>query len=92
MNQSELILKTAQITKLSRKDVESVLKAAGSAIRSTLIEDGKAVIPGIGNLSVNQRKARTGRNPKTGAPVAIPAKKVPHFSAAKALEDALATA
>ena len=90
MNQSELILKTAQITGVSKKDVEDVLKTAGIVITAALIEDSEAVLPGLGKLSVSARAARTGRNPATGEPMQIPAKKVPHFSAAKALKDAVA--
>jgi len=90
MNQSELILKTAQTTGVSKKDVEAVLKTAGDIVTASLAEGGEAVLPGIGKLSVSQRAARTGHNPKTKEPIQIPAKKVPHFSAAKALKDAVA--
>lgn len=91
MNQSELILKTAQVSGLSKKDVEHVLKTAGDVITAALQEQGEAVLPGLGKLSVTQKAARTGRNPKTGETIQIPAKKVPHFSAAKALKDAVAS-
>lgn len=90
MNQAELILKTAQATGVSKKDVEQVLKTASDLIASTLAEGGEATLPGLGKLSVNERAARPGRNPKTGEAIKIPAKKVPHFSAAKALKDAVA--
>lgn len=90
MNQSELILKTAQATGVSKKDVESVLKTASDVIKSNLQAGGDATLPGLGTLSVTQRAARTGRNPKTGEAITIAAKKVPDFSAAKALKDAVA--
>lgn len=90
MNQSELILKTAQTTGVSKKDVEAVLKTAGDVIKATLAEGGVAPLPGLGTLSVADRAARNGRNPKTGVAIEIPAKKVPHFSAAKDLKDAVA--
>lgn len=90
MNQSELIIKTAQISGVSRKDVEHVLKTAGDVVKSALVEEGDAVLPGLGSLSVKARAARTGHNPKTGEAIQIPAKKVPHFSAAKSLKDAVA--
>lgn len=90
MNQSELILKTAQISGLSKKDVELALKTAGDVVQAALVEEGEAVLPGIGRLSVKTREGRTGRNPKTGEAIQIAAKKVPHFSAAKALKDAVA--
>ena len=90
MNQSELILKTAQISGLSRKDIEHALKTAGDVVAAALVEEGEAVLPGLGKLSVTVRAAREGRNPATGATMHIPAKKVPHFSAAKVLKDAVA--
>jgi DNA-binding protein HU-beta len=88
MNQSELITKVASISGESRKAVEAVLKTAGDVIGSTLGEGGEVTLPGIGKLSVTHTTARTGRNPKTGEAIEIPAKKKPHFSAAKALKDA----
>jgi len=91
MNQSELIIKTAQISGVSKKDVEHVLKTAGDVITAALIEEGEAVLPLLGKLGVVQKAARTGRNPKTGEAIQIPAKKVPHFSASKALKDAVAS-
>lgn len=90
MNQSELILKTAQVSGISKKDVEHVLKTAGDVIGAALVEEGEAVLPGLGKLSVKTRAAREGRNPATGEAMQIAAKKVPHFSAAKALKDAVA--
>lgn len=87
MNQSELILKTAQVSGVAKKDVEAVLKTAGDVIADALVESGEAVLPGLGKLVIGQRAARTGRNPKTGEPVAIPAGKTVKFKAAKALKD-----
>lgn len=90
MNQSELIMKTAQISGLTKKDVEHALKTAGDVVGAALVEEGEAVLPGIGRLTVKTRAAREGRNPKTGESMQIAAKKVPHFSPAKALKDAVA--
>ena len=90
MNQSELILKTAQISGVSRKDVEHVLKTAGDVIGAALVEDGEAVLPGLGKMVATQKAARTGKNPKTGEPVEIPARKAVKFRVAKALKDAVA--
>ena len=90
MNKSELILKTAQISGVSRKDVEKVLEAAVTVITAQLAEGGEATLPGLGKLSVTVRAARNGRNPANGETMHLPAKKVPHFGAAKALKDAVA--
>lgn len=89
MNQSELIIKTAQVSGVSKKDVEAVLKVAGDVISDALVDSGEAVLPGLGKLVIGQRAARTGRNPKTGAPVEIPAGKTVKFKAAKTLKDNL---
>lgn len=89
MNQSELIAKVASISGGSRKAVEDVLKATADVIGSTLKEGGEVTLPGLGKLSAVTTKARTGRNPKTGEAIQIPAKQKPHFSAAKALKDAV---
>ncbi|MFO1404684.1 MAG: HU family DNA-binding protein [Azonexus sp.] len=90
MNQSELIAKTAAISGLAKKDVEHVLKTAADVIAAELAEGGEVTLPGLGKLGVSQRQARAGRNPKTGEPLAIPARRVPHFAAAKVLKDAVA--
>lgn len=90
MNQSELILKTAQISGLAKKDVEHVLKTAGDVIGAALIEESEAALPGLGKLVAAQKAARPGRNPKTGEAMTIPARKSVKFKAAKLLTDALA--
>ena len=90
MNQSELIAKVASISGESHKAVEAVLKTTGDVIGSTLSEGGDVALPGIGKLSVAHSMTRLGRNPKTGEAIEIPAKSKPHFSAAKALKDAVA--
>ncbi len=89
MNQSELIAKTATIAGMKRNDVEHALKIAADVVAATLAEGEAVVLPGLGKLHVKARAAREGRNPKTGEPVAIPARKAPAFSAAKALKDAI---
>lgn len=91
MNQSELVMKTAQLTGLPKKDVEHALKVAGDVIQAELAGGGEATLPGIGKLAVVTTKARTGRNPATGESIEIAAKRKPHFSAAKALKDAVAS-
>lgn len=89
MNQAELIGHVADEIGMAKKDVEHVLKELGVAVQAALKTGNEITLPGIGKLSVKQRAARTGRNPGTGKEIKIPAKKVPHFSAAKALKDAV---
>lgn len=89
MNQSELIIKTAQISGIPKKDVEHVLKTAGDVISAELAEGGEANVPVLGKFVTEQKAQRQGRNPKTGAPLTIPAHKVVKFRPAKTLKDAL---
>jgi DNA-binding protein HU-beta len=90
MNQAELISKVASISGETRKAVEAVLKTTADVIAAELEEGGEVALPGLGKLQVKNRAARPGKNPKTGEAITIPAKRVPHFSAAKALKDSVA--
>ncbi len=90
MNQSELIIKTAQISGVGKKDVEAVLKIAGDVIGAALVEEGEAVLPGLGKLVTQQKDARDARNPKTGETIHVPAHKAVKFKVSKGLKDAVA--
>jgi len=90
MNQKELIAQIATINGESKITVETLLKTAADVIAAELAEGGEVTLPGLGKLSVKAKPARTGRNPKTGEEMDIPAKRVPKFSAAKALKDVVA--
>lgn len=76
MTKSELIDSIAVATEVSKKDIDAVLKAIPVALAAELKASGSASLPGVVNLKVKERAARTGRNPSTGAPVEIKAKKV----------------
>lgn len=89
MNQSELIMKTAQISGVTKKDVEHVLKVAGDVIAAALTEEGHAVLPGLGQMDTIEKAARQGRNPKTGEAMTIPARKAIKFGASKSLKAAI---
>jgi DNA-binding protein HU-beta len=74
---------------LTQSKISAVLAAAG-AVNRELLKDGKdAEVVGLGILKVVRRAAREGRNPRTGEPVKIPAKRAVKFRAAKALKDAI---
>jgi len=89
MNKNELASAIADKTGLAKGDATTALEAVFSTIEETLSSGGDVRLPGFGNFTVQQRAATTGRNPLTGAPVDIPAKKVPKFSAGKGLKDAV---
>ncbi|MDO9233043.1 MAG: HU family DNA-binding protein [Methylotenera sp.] len=88
MNQADLIERIAADTGLTKADIKKVLDAQTAAVHEVVATGGEVTLHGIGKVSVAQRKARTGRNPSTGEPIQIAAKKVPNFSAVKALKDA----
>ena len=89
MNKAELILAVAEETGFSRKDVETGLNAALAAITAALTTEEKVQIVGFGSFETKRRAERTGRNPKTGESVAIPATKSPTFKPGKALREAV---
>ena len=89
MNKTELIDAIARSAELNKKQAKAALEATLEAITGSL-KDGKAVqLIGFGTFKVNERKARTGRNPQTGAEIKIAASKVPAFVSGKALKDAV---
>ena len=89
MNKNELVAAVAESAGLSKTDAASAVDAVFETITSTLKSGGDVRVLGFGNFVVQQRAATTGRNPMTGATVNIPAKRVPKFSAGKALKDAV---
>jgi DNA-binding protein HU-beta len=89
MNKSQLIDAIAEKANLTKADVAKAVNAYHEVVK-TAIKDGDNVgVVGFGTFSAAERKARTGRNPKTGAVLKIKAAKVPKFRAGKALRDSL---
>ena len=88
MTKQDLIEKVAE-TGMSKKQAGVVVNAILDAISDSLAAGEKVSLVGFGSFSVNKRAARTGRNPRTGEPLKIKAKKVPVFKAGKALKDAV---
>ncbi len=89
MKKSELVSALANTAGMTQKDVSKVLDALTETITATLKKGEEIVLIGFGTFKVNTRAARTGRNPKTGAPLEIKACKVPSFKAGKGLKDAV---
>ena len=76
----ELVSKKAKLTKkASREAVDALLGGVADALK----KGEKVVITGFGTFSLRERAARKGRNPQTGAPIDIPARKIPGFTAGK---------
>lgn len=88
MTKSELIERLVRSeSEMSHKDVELAVKSLLERMVSELSDRGRIEIRGFGSFSVHERPPRRGRNPKTGAPVDIPRKFVPHFKPGKELRE-----
>lgn len=88
MNKAQLIDEVAKVT-CTKKEAESAIDATFAAIQKALKKGAAVTLVGFGTFRVSKRKARTGRNPQTGATIKIAAKKVPVFKAGKGLKDAV---
>ena len=89
MNKTQLIEHIAATTDLSKAAAGRVLSTVLESVSKTLKKGGTVSLTGFGSFSVTKRKARIGRNPKTGDALKIKAAKVPHFRPSKGLKDAL---
>ena len=89
MTKEELIERVATGAKLSKADATRALDTTLNAVKGALKKGQKVTLVGFGTFSVAKRKARQGRNPRTGETIAIKAAKVPKFSAGKALKSAV---
>ena len=88
MTKSELIDRIAsKQSQLSAKDIELAVKAIISYMSEVLSDGGRIEIRGFGSFSLHYRAPRVGRNPKTGEPVQLSGKFVPHFKPGKELRD-----
>ena len=88
MTRSDLITALAlRFPNLMAKDAEISVREILDAISNALIHGDRVEIRGFGSFSLNYRPARKGRNPKSGEPVAIPEKHVPHFKAGKEMRE-----
>lgn len=89
MNKSEFIRKLAEKTGFTQKDTEKFFNAHNETIMQVLSDGDKLQVIGFGSYEVHDRKAREGRDPRTGAAVSIPAKKVPVFKPGKIFKEAV---
>ncbi|MCH7807050.1 MAG: HU family DNA-binding protein [Proteobacteria bacterium] len=89
MNKNDLIDQIASSAGLSKADAGNALDAVLDSISGALAGGGEVRLVGFGTFSVGHRKATTGRNPRTGEPIDIPASNRPKFKAGKALKEAV---
>jgi len=88
MNKADLIDEVVKVVN-TRKMAQDAVEAVLSTITKSLKKDESVTLVGFGTFKVSKRKARTGRNPQTGESINIPARKVPTFTAGKALKEAI---
>lgn len=89
MSKSELIDVVAKGAGISKTAAGKAIDSFIDGIAKALKKGGKVTLVGFGTFSVSRRKARKGRNPRTGEEMKIPATKTPKFSAGKALKQAV---
>jgi nucleoid DNA-binding protein len=88
MNKADLVNEVAKVVK-TKKEAQAAVDRVFSSITGALRKGEAVTLVGFGTFKVQQRKARQGRNPQTGAPLQIAARKVPRFVAGKALKGAV---
>jgi len=89
MTQTQLVKSLAESNEVSNKQMKEILEKLAATAIAEVKKNGVFVLPGIGRLVRQDRKARTGRNPATGETIKIPAKKVVKFRVAKAAKDSI---
>ncbi len=89
MNKSELVEKMAQAAGITKSAADRALNGFTDAVTEALGQGDKVVLVGFGTFFTSERKARTGRNPQTGKPIEIPAKKVAKFKPGAKLADSV---
>ena len=89
MTKADLVDQVTAIGDLTRRDGEVIVDTLFDAVIGALKSGDKIEIRGFGSFRTRQRNARTGRNPKTGAKVDVPAKRVPFFKPSKELRDSV---
>jgi DNA-binding protein HU-beta len=87
MNKADLIKKMSNDAGITQTEANKAFNAFIEGVAKSLSKGKRVTIVGFGTFSVSHRKARIGRNPKTGAPLKIAARKVPKFTPGKALKD-----
>lgn len=90
MNKGELIDEVAEKASVTKKQADAVITAALEAIVEAVSKGDKVTLVGFGSFERRERKAREGRNPKTGDKMDIPATQVPAFSAGKLFKEKVA--
>ena len=89
MNKQDLVSKVAQSADISKQKAAQAVDAVIDAIKGSLKKGDDVRLVGFGTFTVAKRAATTGRNPRTGEPIKIPASQQPKFKAGKELKEAV---
>jgi DNA-binding protein HU-beta len=89
MNKGQLVDAISKDARITKTQAQDALDAFVKNVQRSLKRSDKVTIVGFGTFSASNRAARMGRNPQTGQPIRIAAKRVAKFSAGKALKDAI---
>jgi integration host factor subunit beta len=87
MTKADLIEEVSRVVEMTRKESEVIVEAIFDSIVRSLRGGDKIEIRGFGSFRTRQRRGRIGRNPKTGAKVDVPPKRIPFFKPSKELKD-----
>ena len=87
MTKADLVYQVAAAVQLPKHQTEAVITQFLEAIMAALPTEQRVDLRGFGSFRLRQRQARTGRNPRTGDPIPIPAKQVPMFTPGKAFQE-----
>jgi integration host factor subunit beta len=87
MTKADLIEEVSRVVEMTRKESEVIVEAIFDSVVRSLRAGDKIEIRGFGSFRTRQRQPRIGRNPKTGARVEVPAKRIPYFKPSKELKD-----
>ena len=87
VTKADLVEEVVRVTDLPRKEAEAVVETIFGSMIGALQDGDRIEIRGFGSFCTRQRRGRTGRNPKTGAKVEVPPKRVPFFKPSKELKN-----
>ena len=87
MNKTELIAAVAEKAGISKKDADAAVNTTLDTIVEMVAAGDKVQLVGFGTFEPRERSAKTGKNPRTGESIEIPASKIPAFKACKAFKD-----
>ena len=89
MNKGDLVAAVAGDAGISKSQAQAAVDSVLSNIEGSLAGGGRVTLVGFGTFSISQRSERMGRNPRTGMPIRIPARKIARFTPGKALKTAI---